>query len=131
MSNEETVVEIIGVRVESKTRDVVFNFKTNKRRSAELRLSPDVIAPIAVTLFGLGQKILSHDSEGVSGQVMVLAGAIPARGPDRQPVLDLVLSGGLHFPVTFPETMIEIFHKAFATLHHTSIDKPAGSEKLN
>jgi hypothetical protein len=130
MINPKRAVAIVGAGVEARTRDVILKLKGDDRKDFELRLAPGIVAGIAVTLFSLGQHITTSDEEGIDGQVMVLTGAIPARGPDRQPVLDLVFSGGLHFPVTFSEEMIQIFQKAFATLQYTSIGKtpPTGSK---
>ena len=62
---------------------------------------------------------------------MGLSGAIPARGPQRQAVLDLVFAGGLHFPVTFSEEMIDVLDKAIATLRHTSIQRTPSSDQRN
>jgi hypothetical protein len=131
MASLKRAIEVLGVGVEAQTRNVVLNLKGDDQSTFQVRLAPNIVASIAVTLFSLGKHVTASDNEGIEGQVMVLTGAIPARGPQRQPVLDLVFSGGLHFPVTFQEEMIPIFHKAFATLQHTSIGKTPPTESRN
>src|ERR1700730_8378694 len=131
MTNTKRAVAVIGYAVEPQTRDIFLKLKGDDGKDFALRFAQEICGYIAVTLFGLGKHIINSDEEGITGQVMVLSGAIPARGPQRQPVLDLVFSSGLHFPVTFPEEMIQIFHNAFATLQHTSIGKTPPTESRN
>jgi hypothetical protein len=127
----QRAIAVVGVGVDPRTRDVAFKLKGDDQRDFELRLAPEIVASIAVTLFSLGGQIATADDDSITGQVMVLAGAIPARGPQREPVIDLVFSGGLHFPITFEEEMFQILENAIATLRHTSIQRTPPTDRRN
>jgi len=124
-------VEILGLKVDPKTRDIFLKLKTEDGKTLELRLAIGIAAPIAATLFSVGRQINPSDDGGISGQHLVLSGAIPIRGPEHQAGLDLVFAGGLHLPVTFPESVLQILHRATASLDHTSIDKTPPSTTRN
>jgi hypothetical protein len=131
MTDKKRVVTAIGSGVDQKTRDVIVGFKTDDRSDFELRIAPEIVGAVAITLFGLAKNISISDDDGVSAQVMVLAGAIPIRGPQRQPGLDLVFANGMHVPVVFSEEVTQILRRAIASLDHTSIDKEPPSQTRN
>jgi hypothetical protein len=131
MAIPQRAIAVLGVGVDPRARDVALKFRGDDQRDFELRLAPETVASIAVTLFSLGRQIATSDDDAVTGQVMVLAGAIPARGPEREPVIDLVFPGGLHFPITFEEEMIQILENACATLRHTSIERTPPTGRRN
>jgi hypothetical protein len=127
----QRAVEILGLKIDQKSKDIFLKLKTANGRSLELRLAAGIAAPIAATLFALGRQINPSDDAGISGQHMVLSGVIPLRTPEHQAGLDLVFAGGLHLPVMFPEAVLQILHRAISSLDHTSIDKTPPSTSRN
>ena len=50
------IIEIIGVGVEPRTKDVALKMKDDRNNSVEMRIASGIVASIAVTLFSLANK---------------------------------------------------------------------------
>jgi hypothetical protein len=112
------------VVIDATTRDVVLTLKAEDGSAFEVRLLPTIVAPLVVSLVGLGNRLGTSTESGVLGQVMHLTAAIPGVGTKSEPMLDLVLENSLHFPVTFPRSGIQVMQQALAVLQKKSTEQP-------
>jgi hypothetical protein len=124
MTDSKRAIAIMSAILDNENKDVVVMLKTDAGEAFQLRMAAPIVAQIAVALFGFGSRLGTADGKGITGQVMNLTGAIPGHGPAGQPVLDLVLEGGMHFPVTFPKSAIQLFQSALAKLQETTTEQP-------
>jgi hypothetical protein len=93
---------------------------------SDIRIHPGVIGALTASLMGMAATIAPSRQEQFVGQVMYLTAAIAAIGPQGQKILDLVLEGGMHFPVTFPGHAIPILQKALAELEKQTTTPAVG-----
>lgn len=129
MPERKSAVGSLSAIVDNRTHELILTLKDEKGAPFELALHPGIIGALAVTLFRVGAtaQASQHDAKGVTAQPMALTAAIPAVGPAGQPVLDLVLEGSMHFPVTFPKSAIPIIQNALATLARATNEPPSQS----
>ncbi len=124
------VIGLVSAVVDQHTKDVVVTLNTEGETKYEIRLHPGVIGGLVVALIKLAAAVspVAADRE-FTGQVMVLTGVRPARGPQGEPILDLMLEGSLHFPVTFPPDAIPALQTVLAKLAASSTSGPAAPRR--
>jgi hypothetical protein len=129
MADSKRAVAALGVAIVD--GDVVLTLKGEDGAAFQIRLHPGMVAGLAVGLMGMGKQVATSDEKSVTAQPMTLTASIPALGPQGQPILDLVLENGMHFPVTFPKSAIPILQNALATLQQKSTAQPPRRETKN
>jgi hypothetical protein len=88
-------------------------------------MHPGVVPRLAIALFKLGSTIAPDAKAiGATMQVTNLKGVRPAVGRRGQPILDLILENGLHFPVTFPTNAIPMIQSALVRLQKSAKPTP-------
>ena len=122
------VITLLATHVDHDTNDVLLTVRIEGETSVNIRIHPGVVGGLGASLMGLAASTAPTGPGQFVGQVMYLTAAIPAIGPQGQKILDLVLEGGMHFPVSFPDHAIPILRKALAELEKpttTRIVRPA------
>jgi hypothetical protein len=111
--------------------DVLLTFKSEDGSALQIAIHPGIAAPLVVSLMGLGSQLATAGQNSLLGQRTTLTASIPAVGPNGEPVLDLVLEGGMQFPVTFPKSAITLIQKALTILQRKSTGRNPTKESKN
>jgi hypothetical protein len=117
-------VAALSVSIDQKNKDAVLTLKGETDVVFEVRLSPAIVPVIVGGLSALGNKIGPQEgAKFIEAQVMHVTEAQTATGPAGQPVLDLLLEGTLHFPVTFHPRAIPLLLKSISELQEATIPR--------
>jgi hypothetical protein len=124
-------VGTLAINLNPTTKDVMLTLNCEGGKVYEVVLHPGIIGGILATLIALGPQLgpmTPPQGSQATMQVMHITGSQTAIGPAGQPILDLILEGSFHFPVTFPREAIPFLQKSLTDLLAASTPQPGGKK---
>lgn len=105
--------------------DIVLTLRSASGGVYKVALHPGIVGGITAAMIALGGRIAPKaGASGADVQPITVTSARKALGPSGQPMLNLVLEGSLHLPLTFPREAIAILKTALSELEDMTKTAP-------